>query len=182
MIKDTADVMNEVLSAAMDSMAFAIEQESQKYSWRGAAVSPLEQIIGTGLFCVVQIYNVTATFKGVPSTAKFISNAGGNWDEIQRLTDLPVVTIWHQVKVGNYVADFVMRRQQNEKTSWVAIECDGHEFHERTKEQAQHDRSRDRFFQSQGLAILRFTGSEIWRDPTKVVMEIYEFAVKKVSG
>lgn len=44
------------------------------------------------------------------------------------------------------------------------IECDGHDFHERTKEQAARDRKRDRDLQGLGINILRFTGSELHRD------------------
>ncbi len=43
------------------------------------------------------------------------------------------------------------------------IECDGHDFHERTKEQAQRDKKRDRELQAAGYKVFRFTGSEIWR-------------------
>lgn len=46
----------------------------------------------------------------------------------------------------------------------IAVECDGHDFHERTKEQASRDKNRDRVLASLGFHVLRFTGSEIWRD------------------
>lgn len=53
-----------------------------------------------------------------------------------------------------------------EKRSWlVAVECDGHDFHERTKEQAANDRARDRELMLSGVRTVRFTGSEIYRDP-----------------
>ncbi|WP_394003573.1 endonuclease domain-containing protein [Xanthobacter versatilis] len=57
----------------------------------------------------------------------------------------------------------------------AAIECDGHDFHERTKEQAMKDRSRDRVIQSLGVSILRFTGAEIHRDPFGCADEIISF-------
>jgi very-short-patch-repair endonuclease len=53
--------------------------------------------------------------------------------------------------------------------------CDGHAFHERTKEQAKRDRSRDRGAQLHGLPIFRFTGSEIWNDPMGCADEVLEF-------
>lgn len=46
----------------------------------------------------------------------------------------------------------------------IVVECDGHEFHERTKAQASRDRSRDRDLQAAGHLVCRFTGSEIWKD------------------
>lgn len=54
----------------------------------------------------------------------------------------------------------------------VIIECDGHEFHERTKEQAKRDRSRDREIQRRGAVVLRFTGSEIFASPYKAACEV----------
>ena len=47
----------------------------------------------------------------------------------------------------------------------VVVECDGHNFHERTKEQAARDRRRDREIQERGFKVARFTGAEIWADP-----------------
>lgn len=64
----------------------------------------------------------------------------------------------------------------------IFVECDGHEFHERTKEQAEHDRSKDRAIQAAGIPILRFTGREIWRDPGQIVNEIFSFVSKMDEG
>lgn len=47
----------------------------------------------------------------------------------------------------------------------VIVETDGHDFHERTKEQAARDRERDRILGLNGWPLLRFTGSEIWKNP-----------------
>ena len=58
------------------------------------------------------------------------------------------------------------------------VECDGHDFHERTKEQAEHDRSKDRAIQLARISILRFTGREIWRDPGAVAIEIFNFMAR----
>lgn len=57
----------------------------------------------------------------------------------------------------------------------VFIECDGHDFHERTREQARRDRQRDRFLQRSGTPVLRFTGSEIFRSPVGCAEEVFEF-------
>lgn len=53
----------------------------------------------------------------------------------------------------------------------LAIELDGHDFHERTKEQAQRDKSRDRILQELGWKAIRFTGSEVYADPIACVRE-----------
>jgi very-short-patch-repair endonuclease len=53
----------------------------------------------------------------------------------------------------------------------VAIECDGHNFHERTAEQAQRDRAKDRYLQQTGWIIARYTGSEIARNAPSILDE-----------
>jgi very-short-patch-repair endonuclease len=77
-----------------------------------------------------------------------------------------------QVPIGEYRVDFAMLVAA-EPQYLLVIECDGHEFHERTKEQAQRDKARDRALQSQNLKIFRFTGSEIWCDPIACAREVY---------
>lgn len=79
-------------------------------------------------------------------------------------------TIRPQAQIGSFRVDFLVIPDDNAPS--LVIECDGHEFHERTKEQAAKDRSRDRALQSMGLGILRFTGSEIWRDPWRCAVEV----------
>lgn len=74
--------------------------------------------------------------------------------------------------IGDWPVDFVLRLQGDRYVCFV-VECDGHEFHERTKEQAARDRSRDRQLQANGIPILRFTGSEIYRDPVRCARETY---------
>lgn len=60
----------------------------------------------------------------------------------------------------------------------LIVECDGHDFHERTKEQAARDRSRDRWAQDNGYDVFRFTGSEIWRDPWGCGLQVLRWCEK----
>jgi very-short-patch-repair endonuclease len=55
----------------------------------------------------------------------------------------------------------------------IAVECDGHSFHERTKEQAQRDRSRDRALVADGWKVMRFTGREITKDALRCAEEVF---------
>lgn len=68
-----------------------------------------------------------------------------------------------------YRADFLVSflKQENDIHYQFVIECDGHEFHERTKEQAARDRQRDRDMLESGIVVIRFTGSEIYENPYK---------------
>jgi very-short-patch-repair endonuclease len=86
-----------------------------------------------------------------------------------------------QVRVLDWPVDFVfLVLDQEERPHRLAVECDGHDFHERTKEQAARDRERDRRLQAHGLQVMRFTGSEVYRDPIKCVVEIMAWGKSKM--
>lgn len=68
-----------------------------------------------------------------------------------------------QASVLKYKADFLFTVRVKGKERKVVVECDGHDFHDRTKEQAQRDKSRDRDMTNNGYIVIRFTGSEIYR-------------------
>jgi very-short-patch-repair endonuclease len=93
-----------------------------------------------------------------------------------------------QVKVGNYRIDFVIRPIEhfdNGKFSSelvdafskvlpsYAIEIDGFPYHDKTPEQAERDKRRDRFIQSQGYTVLRFAAREVLREPRLCVGEVH---------
>jgi len=92
-----------------------------------------------------------------------------------------------QVNIGKFRVDFLclhftFDRQKGETVDKLVIECDGHDFHERTKIQAEKDRSRDRELLSIGMPVMRFTGSEIWRDATKCALAVDEYFGKIEHG
>lgn len=107
---------------------------------------------------------------------EYVRYVGGGNDTYNRLTVEP------QKQFGQYRVDFFLSYSESgpapDKHGWAfyirdaIVECDGHDFHERTKEQARHDRSRDRHFTKLGFRVLRFTGSEIWKDPFACVDEV----------
>lgn len=71
-----------------------------------------------------------------------------------------------QFVIGDYRVDFLYGRTDHpDLLKCIAIECDGHEFHDRTKEQAARDKARDRYLSARVGRVLRFTGSELYRDP-----------------
>lgn len=72
------------------------------------------------------------------------------------------IKIKQQVQIGKYSVDFLVTANLSDDK--IIIECDGHDFHEKTKEQAKHDKERDRWLTSQGFKILRYTGSEIYNN------------------
>lgn len=62
--------------------------------------------------------------------------------------------------------------------SRLDVEVDGHQFHNATKEQAQHDRSRDRLSIVGGWQPARFTGSEAIKNPCGVSEEMKKIAAR----
>lgn len=52
-----------------------------------------------------------------------------------------------------------------------AVELDGHEYH-KTKEQRERDAKRDRWFNARKIKTLRWTGSEVKRNPQACVQEL----------
>jgi hypothetical protein len=54
-----------------------------------------------------------------------------------------------------------------------AIELDGHDFHERTKEQVALRDRRDRDLQNAGWRVLHFSGAEFHRNPRAAVSDTY---------
>lgn len=56
----------------------------------------------------------------------------------------------------------------------LAIEIDGHDFHEKTKEQASRDKARDRSITRAGYQVLRFTGSDLYQGGYLVLAEIQD--------
>ena len=63
----------------------------------------------------------------------------------------------------------------------VAVECDGYDFHDRTKMQAARDKARDRDLTRSGVTVMRFTGSEIHRDANACFQEVYDYLMDRHS-
>lgn len=86
----------------------------------------------------------------------------------------------------NYRLDFVV--VPDDKDEWfeasnkgihypdIAVELDGHEWHERTKEQVAYRNQRDRALQAEGWKVFHFSGSEAVRRPLECVTEVMDFA------
>ena len=84
--------------------------------------------------------------------------------------------IFPQVNFGDYRIDIVLMMYCRWRVgkSYLLVECDGHEYHERTKEQARRDRKRDRDLVQAGHVLFRFTGQEIWRDVDACALQCFE--------
>lgn len=93
-------------------------------------------------------------------------------DLLKRRSALMVIT--PQAQILNCRVDFLIHAVSAE----AIVECDGHEFHERTPLQAERDRKRDRDFQANGYRVFRFTGTEITRHAWNCADEVIDWAVR----
>lgn len=97
------------------------------------------------------------------------------------------IIIEPQAAIGQYRVDFIVEGVDPFNAGWLTsetgvrvedfkarlvVECDGHDFHERTKEQASKDKKRDRELQKAGFRVFRYSGSDLWRDPIAAADEV----------
>jgi hypothetical protein len=54
----------------------------------------------------------------------------------------------------------------------IGVELDGHDFHERTKQQVNHRNRRDRILQRSGWQVFHFSGSELHGKPQECAEEV----------
>jgi len=121
--------------------------------------SPIEILLGAALL----FYD---KFNGLPGYPLALAAQDEQWPPGQEHR-----LLIPQYKFEEYRIDWVYRDGPN----LTFIECDGHDFHERTKDQASRDKQRDRTIQAAGHPILRFTGSEIHKDALYCAAQISEF-------
>jgi hypothetical protein len=61
-----------------------------------------------------------------------------------------------------------------DKETKIIVECDGFQYHS-SKSAFINDRKRDRLLKSEGYEVLRYSGSEIHKDPISTSSDLFEF-------
>lgn len=109
------------------------------------------------------------------------------WWEAACVLDEPINDILQlrpqaEITVGEklFRVDFVVQPIQPEialAPEWIpiAVELDGHAFHERTREQVMYRDQRDRALQSVGWRVFHFSFSEFTAKPIDSVSEVMQF-------
>lgn len=98
------------------------------------------------------------------------------------------IDIQPQVAIEKYRVDFLLHnfRIKKERTKRLVVECDSQQFHERTEPERRYEKERDRFLQSSGYHVFRFTGKEIKNEPFRVAGEslayLTDYPLKEVLG
>lgn len=79
-----------------------------------------------------------------------------------------------------YRADFAIfvNYPKADKHLTFIIECDGHDYHEKTKEQAQRDKQKDRDLMMNGYIVVRFTGSELYKNSNKCIKDLIKIILR----
>ena len=86
----------------------------------------------------------------------------------------------YHIPSTKFRVDFILMAMDGEFTKCAAVECDGHDFHEKTKAQAAYDKQRDRFFTRKGLPVFHYTGSEIWNDAYRCAREVFDYLYDRI--
>jgi very-short-patch-repair endonuclease len=96
--------------------------------------------------------------------------------------DKGVIHIFQHFPVLKYKIDFLCGMKIEEYFFFLAVECDGHEFHEKTKQQVSRDKRRDRDLLLNGIPSVRFSGSDVWRDPYGCIEDVLGYFWMKVDS
>jgi very-short-patch-repair endonuclease len=93
-------------------------------------------------------------------------------EHFARSEEMLTFTITPQATLSGCRVDFLLWFKIGRIVGGIAVECDGHAFHEKTKEQAARDKDRDRKVLLSGYPVMRFAGSEIFRDATACAEQV----------
>ncbi len=106
--------------------------------------------------------------------SQFCAAAVDNGYGVGRTIKVPseTIVVQPQARVDRFRVDFLIWFDFFGDRIELAVECDGHHWHERTKTQAANDRARDRALQALGYEVLRFTGREINAAPAHCAFEV----------
>lgn len=100
------------------------------------------------------------------------------WTAFCMVTDCQSFVLQRQLKVraggNNYRLDFAWVDEKHGIK--IAVELDGHEFHERTRGQVDSRNKRDAALQSAGWVVMHFSGHRILSEPNACCIEVHETA------
>ena len=125
--------------------------------------SPIEQLMA------LELYSVNKLFSSVTSQIEILRIKPQEYIQIEKQT--------YKVDFMVNIAFKILDKYEDDLN--LVIECDGYEFHQKTKEQVKKDYERDRLLQMAGYYVLRFGGSEIYNNPFECRKKINQFISNK---
>lgn len=130
--------------------------------------SPIEKMLGAQLLFSTDGYN---PIRYIMAGNDFPPNIDG-WG----------TALISQARVGKFRVDFLVICHLEGDTAKLIIECDGHAYHDKTKQQASHDKARDRRITALGIPVYRFTGSDIYHHSNRCKDEIESLISALMDG
>uniref|UniRef100_A0A6H1ZBQ1 Restriction endonuclease type II-like domain-containing protein n=1 Tax=viral metagenome TaxID=1070528 RepID=A0A6H1ZBQ1_9ZZZZ len=161
--KDTTDKIKEAKNNLLADLEYYLDEIT------GLTQSPIEELFLLSFLSVCSYYWFDST----------CYDAGRNIIMVKAVLYGRNIFIVPQHKICKYRVDFLFVLN-NEKQ--FIVECDGHDFHEKTKKQVTKDKSREREFVKIGLTVVRFSGSEIYNSPFKCVRDLEDMFINYWSA
>jgi len=153
----------------------SIEADIEWLTQESVGDSPIEKLFYAGLSSAIMFRRCEFEDLYLASSEEEESK----WMEGER--NITSLIVRPQAKFSEWRVDFLFHAYAwgvgRHRWRRLIVECDGHDYHERTKEQAAKDRSRDRLGLQKEVPVIRFTGSELWRDPFNCVQQFLDIAV-----
>jgi len=172
------DPVQKILQAASDAVCERISERG--FEFCAPAESPIEEVLGTAICTHYRHIARDHRFKVWPQEMfdQFCGELEA--EETDPYEEYDVLAA-NQYQMDGARTDFIFAHKNWRRGNVfrLVVECDGHDFHERTKEQAARDRARDRMLQDKGWGVFRFTGSEIWKDPMGCAFQIADWLDRK---
>lgn len=82
-------------------------------------------------------------------------------------------------KNKTFYADFIVGIERSKNPIEIVVECDGHEFHQKNKQQVERDNEREYEIKKAGYEVLRFSGSQIYNNPFKCANDVFDYLLIK---
>lgn len=175
-----------VLDAAIDAATNRVIGVSQT----NICESPIERLFFCALDTLIHteqgmIFGTLAVIRSEEMEKEVLARSFAKREELEGpegelivLRDTSKMFIRPQAQIEQWRVDFLIHTLwdgPDDRWRRLIVECDGHDFHDRTKQQAARDRSRDRALTLLGYDVFRFTGSELWRDPMGCAAQVIKW-------
>lgn len=162
-------------------MSTKVPENSMSFLFKAAewAGKAKERAVSQDLFCQIQDYEINSPIEQMFYAACIVMiEADGVAINPFLHADERVargIFITPQYQIGKYRVDFAIISSglmpPGQETP-IAVELDGHEFHDKDKFQRSYEKARDRFLVREGYKVLHFTGAEVCADPFRVAFDV----------
>lgn len=173
------------LAVVEDGAAFAAQMVRDLYHHAvERCESPIERIFCAQMLHPQWTYDYSVGEHPIPISVLLPNYAGlaeKGWTA--EPPPAPGIYVFPQFPVANYRVDFLiwghrLLHYEDLGDRRLIIECDGHDFHEKTKEQVRRDKAREREIVASGIPVMRFAGSEIYADSAACVQQALDFLME----